>query len=76
MFEFYRYRRAGSGAQQRGHRPDAECAGSGKAGKHLDLPAVYPYMQDIHEAFARMNPGARTLLQGHGMSERRSGRHS
>ena len=32
------------------------------------LPS-YPYMQDIHEAFARMNPGARTLLQGHGMSE-------
>ncbi|PCL91412.1 ATP-dependent DNA helicase [Paenibacillus lautus] len=32
------------------------------------LPS-YPYMQDIHEAFARMNPEARTLLQGHGMSE-------
>lgn len=32
------------------------------------LPS-YPYMQDIHEDFARMNPGARTLLQGHGMSE-------
>lgn len=32
------------------------------------LPS-YPYMQDIHEAFARMNPEARTLIQGHGMSE-------
>ncbi|MEF7439251.1 ATP-dependent DNA helicase [Paenibacillus lautus] len=32
------------------------------------LPS-YPYMQDIHEVFARMNPEARTLLQGHGMSE-------
>ena len=69
MFEFYRYRRdSGSGAQQRGHRPDAECAGSGKAGKHLDLPAVLSLHAGYYEAFARMNPGA-YLAQGHGMSE-------
>ncbi|CAM3731367.1 MULTISPECIES: ATP-dependent DNA helicase [Paenibacillus] len=32
------------------------------------LPS-YPYMQDIHKAFTESNPGWRTLLQGHGMSE-------
>ncbi|MFH0071022.1 ATP-dependent DNA helicase, partial [Peribacillus sp. NPDC056705] len=32
------------------------------------LPS-YPYMQDIHAAFTRLNPEVRTLLQGQGMSE-------
>lgn len=32
------------------------------------LPS-YPYMQEIHEGFTLLNPGVRTLLQGHAMRE-------
>lgn len=32
------------------------------------LPS-YPYMQEIYEGFTAMNPGMRTLLQGHAMRE-------
>ncbi|NMO94477.1 ATP-dependent DNA helicase [Paenibacillus lemnae] len=32
------------------------------------LPS-YPYMQEIYEGFTLRNPGMRTLLQGHAMSE-------